>query len=286
MSLKLDGNRIGIEGALALANCSPSWSRLRALSVCDCHLDPESVAALLHGQWEALDTLSLSNNDIGIQGINALVAPHPTSISGHPPLPRLSHLDLSDNGLQDEELQTLFRAHHFMNKIETLKLRNASMGQLSARAVGGALAAHALSTLRSLSLAGAKLEHVVIESLFAKHTWPALETLILTGCGLGEGGVGALTSSARRCLPRVLRLDVKDCGIANTGNTHGLLRVLLLNRTSNSGGSEMTSGWCALRRVEVVRGYASLPCVIGNAWRLERNGGMCGEAAYVWAPTS
>lgn len=154
--LRLEGNRIGAAGAMALA---------RALTV-----------------NEALETLTLALNPIGPDGAKALAS----AIKHNP---TLAHLDLADCGIGDEGAEALGNALRSNTALRTLRLQGNAIGAKGAAALAGAVQINPAG-LRVLNLrlnqldadAAAHLLEAVRHAKTTPEAGPGLHALDLEQC--------------------------------------------------------------------------------------------------------
>jgi uncharacterized protein (TIGR02996 family) len=146
-----DESWLPVENYEALANV-PQLAHVRSLSVAECAIRDEHLAALLASpHLTNLRELHLSGNSLGEAGAR-VVAEWPRAAG-------LTHLDLSESGVGDQGAAALAQSPHLSN-LKTLLLRVNDFGEEGGRAL--AASAH-LSGLERLDVGGNELGEAELE---------------------------------------------------------------------------------------------------------------------------
>lgn len=227
--LSLPHCKPGKSGLTALGKGSSTTS-LEKLSVADSKADGKSVEALLKGgALSSLRELVLYRNPIGTQGVKA--------IAQAPSLNKLEKLDLSDCQLDDDAMTALCQASALAS-MGDLTLSNNP--QITAGVLARLASAPFLPTLRHLRLSRLQADGALLRALAAAGpirletlelgpaplnaedlepllggAFPALTSLSISGCSIGEDGAIRLASSSM--LTRLKTLDVSDCSLGDKG---------------------------------------------------------------------
>lgn len=139
-SLNLEANRIGFRGMQALAN-SPHFINLETLNLNSCKLDFNSLESFAGSRnFPKLHSLDLhSINSFEAEENSRRLIRDPDfykdiqKLAASPYFPNLQELDLSDNLLNDESLESLANSSHFP-QLHTLKLGGNNFSSKSIKA--------------------------------------------------------------------------------------------------------------------------------------------------------
>ena len=196
-ALNLDGCALGPAGAAGLSD-APWLRKLEVLRLRDNALRDEGCLALLRAPTPALQTLSLSNNQLSTRAAVALAQ---TSQLG-----QLRELDISYNDIGDVGADHLARAP-WMQRLEALHLSGARLGPRGA----GALARASAPALERLTLRCHRLGDEGLAALSQASWFAQLRALDLEGCGLGPAAGRTLAQAPLPALTE-LRLAANHLG--------------------------------------------------------------------------
>ncbi|GAQ89834.1 hypothetical protein KFL_005680010, partial [Klebsormidium nitens] len=213
------GNRIGDEGARALAEALGKEGTCHALQTLDLHsndIGVEGARALAtalgkEGTCPNLQTLNLRYNQIGYDGAQALA----TALGKEGTCPNLQTLDLYSYDIGDEGAQALATAlgkEGTCSNLQTLDLSLNQIGDEGARALATALGKEGTcSALQTLNLyynqIGVEGARALATALGKEGTCPNLQTLDLEEHQIGDDGARALATAFAdanaRCLSTI-----------------------------------------------------------------------------------
>ncbi|PIV98202.1 MAG: hypothetical protein COW42_16090 [Deltaproteobacteria bacterium CG17_big_fil_post_rev_8_21_14_2_50_63_7] len=227
--LVLDGERVELDGARALATCA-TLSGLRHLTLRRAHLDDGGIELLTNAEfWPALETLSLAGDRAIRLGTAAArrVCETPShrlqvldlassDVDGdaarqlaHAPLAAMGTLILSGNSLGREGLVPLLEST-WLEHVEVLDLSGTGMDdELVQR-----LVSRSMKRLKALNLAGSALTHLGLTALMRTHQMPLLSELSLASCRLEGEALEALQADG---LPSLARLELSFNPLGDDG---------------------------------------------------------------------
>jgi Ran GTPase-activating protein (RanGAP) involved in mRNA processing and transport len=207
-SLLVSGHKLSLASARALGEALRTNTTLERLSFGDESFGDDGLAALVAGGGVGS---SLRCLDLELRGLGALSATLlGAALVGSPQKTPLSELMLGRNRLGDDAVafEALLRGVCATVSLTSLDLGENVIGEDGAAASLGVLGGHAcLSTLR---LTGNPIgPSAPIASLVS--SLPSLQTLVLEGCALGDGGVAALAVALQSVA--LTELDVSKNGL-------------------------------------------------------------------------
>jgi uncharacterized protein (TIGR02996 family) len=199
----------------------PQRDRLRELRLAGCGIGTAGAAALASVRLPALERLDLSNNQLGDDGLAALL--------GGPLLSSVRHLGLSNNSIRERGGVAL-AASAWSGTPETLDLSGNALGPDTLEALADS---PLLAGLRQLNLRGNFNAGTAARVLARSRHARRLEALSLAGCDLSDWAAAAFAGS--ECPPSLHELDLRDnlldesslIALLTASSTPGLQRLLL-----------------------------------------------------------
>jgi Ran GTPase-activating protein (RanGAP) involved in mRNA processing and transport len=159
--------------------------RLRELALRGVAADPGALELIAHSRnFADLERLDLAYNPIGREGA--------THLADSLQLRNLRRLDLDCCALHQRELQLLASTAH-MTRLEWLTLESNGLRDPAL----AALVAWPLGGLQHLNLAENQIGLAGLRAVAGSHTFAGLQSLDLTGCGLGPDELQAFGPAAR-----------------------------------------------------------------------------------------
>ena len=190
-NLDLQGNNIGSEGAVALADGLKSCNNLQTLNLNSNNIGAEGAIALADGlkSCNNLKTLVLADSNIGDEGAVALA-------DGLKSCSNLQTLNLSDNDISAEGIVALVDALKSCNNLQELHLSANYIGAEGALALADGLK----SNLKSLVLTGNNIgDDGAVALADGLKSCNNLHTLDLTENNIGDKGAVALADGLKSC---------------------------------------------------------------------------------------
>lgn len=149
--LDLSNLEFGVEGALALALAAHFLPALKNLNVYQTKMYAEAIQALFAAPWAKIERLHLGGNDIGVEGVEALV-----SAMEQGRLPSLKALEFRICPFKSAHWEA-FLSCSCLERLKELRFTHCGVGKLGVAALVNA--AERLSGLSYLSLHGPENDH-------------------------------------------------------------------------------------------------------------------------------
>ena len=236
------GSTIGAD-TLRMLSARGAMSGLRGLDIASHDVGTGGLAAMLEGgPLREMRSLNLAGTGIGREGVAMLVP----SV-----LPSLTSLDLSDNDIDVEGVQTLLSSGL---RLTQLRIGNNILGNEGLRAI---LEAPGASALTSLDLSDNDIDIEGISALASAEGLSALTALDLSSNALGDTGVVALARA--RCSKTLESLSLRGIAVGDEGVSALAGATLASLRALHLGYNRITSeGLQILARSPTFAGLRSL----------------------------
>ena len=209
-TLNLYSNNIGAKGAIALADGLKSCNNLQELHLSNNYFGAEGTVALADGLKSCynLQALNFSDNDISAEGIVALVDALKSCNN-------LQELQLSNNYFGAEGAAALADGLKFCNNLQTLLLTDNNIGDEGAVALAGGL--KSCSNLQTLSLSYNNIgDEGAIGLADGLKFCNNIQTLYLSNNSIGDKGTVALADGFKTC-NYLQTLGLSDNNIGDEG---------------------------------------------------------------------
>ncbi len=236
--LDLSDNTLGNAAAIRLAE-APRFARLESLAMALCEMRAPGLAAIAGAPWwSTLQSLDVSRNALGVDGMLALVEAAPPG--------RLHALSLADCDL-DGEMLARIAALPWFAALDSLDLSTNVLGDCAPL-----LAAIAASRVRSLRL----VKVGPLDPAPLAPAWARLTQLGLARTPIGDAGLAALVTDEESAL---VELDLLACKLTSTAiETLARVRCPHLRVLRLSGNAFDAAGLRALLHAPLMRTVAEL----------------------------